>query len=114
MTFKISNNLKNLSCIRILFKIYLGSSIPKRGMELVDERFHFFFQPQYVVYLISQLTLAHTMYHDQLGLAMSDCNIIPFFKFFELNVQNLRITQLLPVINQLFYMKVDHRAWRRQ
>src|SRR5205085_1596836 len=63
-----------------------------------------------IMYFVPQFSLTHPMYHYQRGLAMCYSQVIPFFKFTQLNSEYLEITELLPVVYQFFNMQVNHRA----
>src|SRR4051812_14146445 len=74
----------------ILKKNFRGA-IPKSGVVLVYKIFYLFFGFKDLMYFFFQPTLADSKNNNKVWLVMSDCQIIPLFKFFQLNIYYFKI-----------------------
>ena len=60
--------------------------------------------------LIPEFTATDAVNDDQLGLVIRNSGVVPFFKFFQLQVQDLAVCQVFPLVGKFFDVQVHHRA----
>ncbi len=91
-----------------------GSTVAKAGIVLIDESFYVFFTLQNFMYFFLQFSFSDTMNYNKRRKPVRDCEVVPLFKFPQLNGYNFKIFKVLVVVCNFFYVQVYYTSCRLQ